>query len=65
VKSFACCEYTKHSQGGDRLARSNYQFKKRQKELAKKKKQEQKRQNKVDKKNTQSEADEAQTQIEE
>jgi hypothetical protein len=65
VKSFACCEYTKHSQGGYTLARSNYQSKKRQKELARKKKQEQKRQNKIDKKNTQSEAGEAQTQIEE
>ena len=45
------------------MARSNYQFHKRQKELAKKKKQEQKRQNKIDKKNIPSEASEAQTQI--
>jgi hypothetical protein len=65
VKSFACCEYTKHSQGGGKLARSNYQFNKRQKELSRKKKQEQKRQNKIDKKNTQSEAGEVQSQIEE
>jgi hypothetical protein len=35
------------SQGGNKLARSNYQFNKRQKELAKKK--EQKRQRKLDK----------------
>jgi uncharacterized protein (DUF3084 family) len=65
VKSFACCEYKKYSQGGDKLARSNYQFHKRQKELARKKKKEQKRQNKIDKKNSQSEESEAQTQIEE
>jgi hypothetical protein len=65
VKSFVCCEYKKYSQGGDKLARSNFQFKKRQKELARKKKQEQKRQNKIDKKNTQSEDSEALAQIEE
>jgi hypothetical protein len=40
-----------NSQGGQNLARSYYQFKKRQKELAKKKKKEQKRQRKLDKKN--------------
>ena len=38
-----------YSQGGDKLARSNYQFNKRQKELARKKKKEQKRQRKLDK----------------
>ncbi len=38
-----------NSQGGDKLARSNYQFKKRQKELARKKKKDQKRQRKLDK----------------
>jgi hypothetical protein len=38
-----------NSQGGDKLARSNYSFKKRQKELARKKKKEQKRQRKLDK----------------
>jgi len=38
-----------NSQGGDKLARSNYQFNKRQKELARKKKKEQKRQRKLDK----------------
>jgi len=35
--------------GGNKLARSNYSFKKRQKELARKKKQDQKRQRKLDK----------------
>ncbi len=35
--------------GGNRLARSNYQFNKRQKELARKKKKEEKRQRKLDK----------------
>ncbi len=39
-----------NSQGGNKLARSNYNFKKRQKELARKKKQEEKRQRKLDKK---------------
>ena len=38
-----------NSQGGNKLARSNYSFKKRQKELARKKKKEQKRQRKLDK----------------
>jgi hypothetical protein len=37
------------SQGGNKLARSNYKFSKRQKELAKKIKKEQKRQRKLDK----------------
>ena len=37
--------------GGTNLARSHYQFKKRQKELAKKKKQDLKRQRKLEKKN--------------
>jgi uncharacterized protein (DUF2344 family) len=36
-------------QGGNQLARSNYSFKKRQKELARKEKKEQKRQRKLDK----------------
>jgi hypothetical protein len=40
----------KNDQGGTKLARSNYKFNKRQKELAKKKKKEQKRQRKLDKK---------------
>jgi len=38
------------NQGGIELARSNYQFHKRQKELARKKKKEEKRQRKLDKK---------------
>ena len=37
------------NQGGDTLARSHYQFKKRQKELEKKKKKEEKRQRKLEK----------------
>jgi len=40
-----------NSQGGGKLARSNYNFKKRQKELKRMKKQEEKRQRKLDKKN--------------
>jgi hypothetical protein len=36
--------------GGDPLAKPNYQFKKRQKELEKKLKKEKKRQDKIDKK---------------
>jgi len=39
------------------LARSNYQFKKRQKELAKKKKKDQKRKRKLDKKTIKPETD--------
>ena len=46
-----------NSQGGDKLARSNYQFNKRQKELARKKKKEQKRQRKLDKNIIKSEED--------
>jgi hypothetical protein len=44
-----------NSQGGNKLARSNYQFNKRQKELARKKKKEQKRQRKLDKNTIKSE----------
>lgn len=44
-----------NSQGGDKLARSNYQFNKRQKELARKKKKDQKRQHKLDKNTIKSE----------
>ena len=43
------------------MARDNYSFSKRQKELAKKKKKEEKKQNKLDKKNKQPGADEEQT----
>jgi len=41
---------TNFGRGGDNLARSHYQFKKRQKELEKKKKKELKRQRKLDQK---------------
>jgi len=47
------------------LARSNYQFNKRQKEIARKKKKEQKRQSKLDKKAMQSEETPDQSQNEE
>ena len=43
------------------MARDNFSFNKRQKELAKKKKKEEKRQSKLDKKNIQSNADSEQT----
>ncbi|MEA3489246.1 MAG: hypothetical protein U9R44_02750 [Candidatus Omnitrophota bacterium] len=43
------------------LARDNYSFQKRQKELAKKKKKEEKKQSKLDKKNMQAKADSEQT----
>ena len=43
------------------LARNNYSFNKRQKELAKKKKKEEKRQSKLDKKNMQNKVDSEQT----
>ena len=42
------------AKGGANLAKPNYQFEKRQKDLAKKKKNEEKRQRKLDKKNIQS-----------
>ena len=44
--------------GGDLLARSNYSYQKRQKELARKKKKELKRQNKINKKETQTQQEE-------
>jgi len=44
-----------NSQGGNKLARSNYQFNKRQKELARKKKKEEKKQRKLDKNTIKSE----------
>ena len=43
------------------LARDNYSYQKRQKEMAKKKKKEAKKQRKLDKKNIQSNADSEQT----
>ncbi len=60
---FSCQYYQKNnSQGGGKLGRSNYNFKKRQKELARQKKQEEKRQRKLDKKNIESEEDPTQPQ---
>ncbi len=53
-----------NSQGGSKLARSNYQFNKRQKELARKKKKEQKRQRKLDKSTIESEENPNQSQNE-
>ena len=53
-----------NSQGGNKLARSNYQFNKRQKELARKKKKEQKRQRKLDKSTIESEENPNQSQNE-
>jgi|GEM_PF-1166515 hypothetical protein len=44
-----------HRLGGDNLAKSHYQFKKRQKELEKKKKKEEKRQRKLEKNSTEPE----------
>jgi hypothetical protein len=44
-------------QKGEMLAKNNYSFQKRQKELAKKKKKEAKMQNKLNKKNIQANAD--------
>ncbi len=54
-----------NSQGGNKLARSNYQFNKRQKELAKKKKKEQKKQLKLDRKAIKSDENQDQSQDEE
>jgi len=53
-----------NSQGGNKLARSNYQFNKRRKELARKKKKEEKRQRKLDKKAIKSEENPNQSQNE-
>jgi len=53
-----------YSQRGNKLARSNYTFNKRQKELARKKKKEQKRQRKLDKNTIKSEANPDQPQNE-
>ena len=44
-----CCFCPNNRQGGDNLARSNYQFNKRQKELARKKKKAEKRQSRLEK----------------
>jgi hypothetical protein len=53
-----------NSQGGNKLARSNYQFNKRQKEISRKKKKEEKRQRKLDKNNIKSEENPNQAQNE-
>jgi hypothetical protein len=53
-----------NSQGGNKLARSNYSFNKRQKELARKKKKELKKQRKLDKNIIKSEEDPKQSQNE-
>ena len=60
---FTSINYKSHGQGGD-LARSNYSFKKRQKELLRKKKQEEKRQRKLEKGDTPEEEITDQTQDE-
>ncbi len=53
-----------NNQGGNKLARSNYKFNKRQKELARMKKKELKRQRKLDKNAINSEEDPNQSQNE-
>jgi hypothetical protein len=64
-RSFSCFNISNNSQGGDKLARSNYQFNKRQKELARKKKKEEKRQLKLDKNTIKSEDNQNNSQDEE
>jgi hypothetical protein len=49
ISTFLFVIITKSNQGGNPLARSNYQFNKRQKEIARKKKKEEKRQLKLEK----------------
>jgi hypothetical protein len=63
---FGFGDHTK-SHGGDPLARTNFSYTKRQKELERKKKQEEKRQRKLDKKNpmTETAPDEQQPPVEE
>jgi hypothetical protein len=48
-KGYARYNISNKKHGGDQLARTNFKFTKRQKELDRKKKQEEKRQNKLDK----------------
>jgi hypothetical protein len=48
-KGYARYNISNKKHGGDPLARTNFKFTKRQKELDRKKKQEEKRQNKLDK----------------
>ena len=64
INPFLVVMIKNNSQGGNKLARSNHQFKKRQKELARKKKKEQKRQRKLDKDTINSEEDPNQSQNE-
>jgi hypothetical protein len=53
---FCFCQQQKtQAKGGLNLARSNFTYKKRQKELARKKKQEEKRKRKLDRGNTEEE----------
>jgi hypothetical protein len=49
IDPFRVVFINRNHQGGGPLARSNYSFKKRQKELARKKKKEEKRKNKLEK----------------
>jgi len=55
IDSFLVVNIKNNIQGGNKLARSNYQFNKRQKEFARKEKKEQKRQRKRDKNSIRSE----------
>ena len=64
IDPFLVVSIKNNSQGGNKLARSNYSFNKRQKELARKKKKEQKRQRKLDKDTIKSEEDPNQSQNE-
>jgi hypothetical protein len=58
--NFFC--YNTNNKGDCKLAKPNYQFKKRQKELARKRKKELKRRRKTDKKTDESEIQQDQTQ---
>jgi hypothetical protein len=55
IDPFLVVAIKNNSHGGNKLARSNYQFNKRQKELARKKKKEEKKQRKLDKNTIKSE----------
>jgi len=61
---YACITIKNNRQGGNKLARSSYQFNKRQKELARKKKKEQKREKKLDKRTMEPEENPNQSQNE-
>jgi hypothetical protein len=64
IDPFLVVSIKNNSKGGNKLARPNHQFKKRQKELARMKKKEQKRQRKLDKNTIKSEEDPNQPQNE-